>query len=164
MEKSKNSELTFDDQTGRFPQLEGMFAAILAYVATELKLPRQAVESLTLADDSTVQQLNREYRHADRPTDVLSFAFGEAKDDGDLPFMDLGDVVISVDTASRQAREFNHPTVRELAFLFIHGTLHNLGYDHARSAADAEIMFALQNRLLDSFAWDWSDARWQPLK
>ena len=77
-----------------------------------------------------------------------------------MPFSNLGEGVISLDTARRQALEFKHPACRELAFLFIHGTLHNLGYDHARSHEDAVIMFALQNDILNSFEFDWESCVW----
>lgn len=91
--------------------------------------------SILLADDATVQQLNRDFRGQDRPTDVLSFAQREggapatnrrvARPGAEL----LGDVVISVETAQRQAREQNHSLGDELAHLAVHGALHLLGYD-----------------------------------
>lgn len=159
--KNEIAELSFDDRTGKLGQLEGMFQKLLEAVAFEEKMGKTVVESLTLADDETVQKLNKEYRGTDRPTDVISFAFNEASDvEKDLPVTDLGDIIISVDTAKRQAKEFNHPLCRELAFLFLHGTLHALGYDHVRSEQDAKIMFALQNKLLNGFAWDWDNPKW----
>lgn len=151
--------LEFDDRTQRCLELEGMFGDLLDFIAKKLELD-SVMESLTLVDDETIHKLNLEYRGTDRPTDVLSFSFEEGEDENILPFKDLGEVVISLDTAIRQAEEFNHPTCRELAFLFIHGTLHNLGYDHARSHEDAEIMFALQNDILNSFSFEWEDSRW----
>jgi len=164
VKETHKSELSFDDRTGLYPQLEDMFQRILDLIATNQKIGKTAVESLTLANDHDVQEINKQYRGTDRPTDVISFAFGEAGDDGDLPIRDLGDIIISVDTATRQAQEFKHSVCREMAFLFIHGTLHNLGYDHVRSEADAKIMFALQNKLLDEFVWDWDNPKWQALK
>ncbi len=86
--------------------------------------------SLVLCDDATIHALNRDYRDKDKPTDVLAFALREgpyAELAGDL----LGDVVVSLDTAARQAREKKHPLAREVTMLLAHGLLHLLGYDHA---------------------------------
>lgn len=158
------SELAFDDSTGLVPQLEGMFSSLLEYIVKDQKLDKKTIESLTISDDETVRKVNLEFRGTDRTTDVISFAFQEAGDDGDLPFNDLGDLIISLPQAQRQADEFHHPLCRELAFLFIHGTLHNLGYDHVRSQEDAEIMYSLQNKLLNGFDFDWENEKWKPLK
>jgi probable rRNA maturation factor len=81
--------------------------------------------SITLVGDATIRKLNREYRHKDRPTDVLSFPLG----DGAQQQL-LGDVVISVATAKRQAAEYDATLERELERLLIHGILHLLGHDH----------------------------------
>lgn len=160
--KEKRNQLTFEDRTGLFPGIEELFSSLLDHICETEKLQLGAVESLTLADDDFVKEVNREYRGIDRTTDVISFSFEEGEEATDLPFRDLGDLVISVQQAQRQAEEFKHPLSRELAFLFIHGTLHNLGYDHVRSEEDATIMFELQNRILNSFVTDWEDARWKP--
>lgn len=96
--------------------------------------------SLLITDDETIHQLNKEYRQKDRPTDVLSFPM---EDD-----IMLGDIVISLDTAKKQALERDINVDREVAFLFIHGLLHLLGYDHETSAEDKKEMFALQEEIL----------------
>ena len=89
---------------------------------------------ITIVDDEEIHQLNRDYRGVDRPTDVLSFALDE--DDEDEPELLegqlhlLGDIIISAETATRQAEEFGHSYERELAFLTVHSMLHLLGYDH----------------------------------
>ncbi|HEY1727792.1 MAG TPA: rRNA maturation RNase YbeY [Candidatus Baltobacteraceae bacterium] len=83
--------------------------------------------SITLVGDAAIRKLNREYRHKDRPTDVLSFPLG---DGAGQPL--LGDVVISVATAKRQAAEYDATLQRELERLLIHGILHLLGHDHHR--------------------------------
>jgi probable rRNA maturation factor len=82
--------------------------------------------SLRLAGDAAIQALNRDYRHKDRPTDVLAFAQREGSAKGLHPMV-LGDIVISVDTARRQARRGLY---RELLHLASHGLCHLLGYDH----------------------------------
>jgi len=86
-----------------------------------------AVLSITLVGDAAIRKLNREYRSKDRATDVLSFPL----DDVAQQHL-LGDVVISVATAKRQAAEYDAPLQRELERLLIHGILHLLGHDHHR--------------------------------
>jgi rRNA maturation RNase YbeY len=102
--------------------------------------------TVSLVDDAEIQQLNRAYRHADRPTDVLAFAMREgARAPGDEPV--LGDVVISLETAARQARRRGLTLADELRALLLHGVLHLLDYDHERSAAEARRMQAMERRL-----------------
>ena len=109
--------------------------------------------ALTFVDDEKIQQLNREYRGIDRPTDVLSFAMRETVDgEPDLIFQDglaepLGDIVISVQRAVAQAEEYGHSLERELGFLFVHGLLHLLGYDHQDEQAEKK-MFDKQEKIL----------------
>lgn len=74
--------------------------------------------------DETIQKINREHRGKDAPTDVLSFPY-EA-----LPHAPLGSMVVSVETAERQAKEHGNSLEEEITLLFIHGLLHLLGYDH----------------------------------
>lgn len=89
--------------------------------------------SVVLADDEYIHQLNRQYRGKDCPTDVLSFALNEGEEpeilDGPEEIL-LGDIIISLETAARQAEEYGHSLERELAYLTVHGILHLLGYDH----------------------------------
>jgi rRNA maturation RNase YbeY len=94
--------------------------------------------SVVLVSDREMRALNRRYRRRDRPTDVLSFAQREGP--GGAPNGLLGDVVISVDTARRQAAERGTTLGGEADRLLIHGLLHLLGYDHERSAAEARRM------------------------
>jgi probable rRNA maturation factor len=95
--------------------------------------------SLLLTDDAEIQALNKTYRKLDQATDVLSFPQDEdaVNESGDTL---LGDVVISVETATRQAKEHHLSFNEELILLAIHGILHLLGYDHERSPQDARIM------------------------
>jgi probable rRNA maturation factor len=95
--------------------------------------------SLLLTDDVEIQELNRTYRDLDKATDVLSFPQDEdaVNETGDTL---LGDVVISVETAARQAEEHHLSFNEELILLAIHGILHLLGYDHERSPQEARIM------------------------
>lgn len=91
----------------------------------------EAEVSLVFVDDARIQGLNEQYRGVDSPTDVLSFAMLEGESvPGEEEEVILGDVVISLQTAGRQAREFGHSFRREAAYLTVHGVLHLLGYDH----------------------------------
>nr|WP_263012453.1 MULTISPECIES: rRNA maturation RNase YbeY [unclassified Laspinema] len=91
--------------------------------------------SIRLSDDGEIQQLNAQYRHQDKPTDVLSFAALEVEYPqiesipAEIPLY-LGDIIISVDTAARQAQQQEHSVTVELAWLAAHGLLHLLGWDH----------------------------------
>ncbi len=88
--------------------------------------------NVVVGDDEMLQNLNREYRSKDVPTDVLSFSYieGEEDIDSDDPDFAVGDIFISLDKAALQAESAGHSAARELAFLAIHGMLHLLGYDH----------------------------------
>ncbi|MBF6568520.1 MAG: rRNA maturation RNase YbeY [Candidatus Binataceae bacterium] len=112
--------------------------------------------SLVLVDDAAMQVLNREYRGKDRPTDVLSFPqfaagavpIGARRARRSAPPIALGDVIISLDTACRQAAASGIKPPDRIRALLIHGLLHLLGFDHERSAADARRMFARERELL----------------
>src|SRR5579863_2999064 len=105
--------------------------------------------SLTLVGDEKIRTLNREYRGKDCATDVLSFALEEpAKRPVERL---LGDVVISVDTARRQAEEYDATLQREIYRLLIHGLLHLMGHDHV-AAAERRTMQREERRLADSIA------------
>jgi len=108
--------------------------------------------SVALVHDDEMHRLNRDYRGKDRTTDVLAFALREGEATGTQEPGLLGDVVISLPTAERQARERGHATERELTELLLHGILHLLGYDHERSPAEARRMFAKQRALLAAIA------------
>lgn len=101
--------------------------------------------SVLLCDDATIHALNREYRRKDRPTDVLAFAMREGEGGALHPAL-LGDVVISVETARRQAGEHGRTIVDEVTFLLAHGLLHLLGYDH-RTAEEDRVMRARADAL-----------------
>jgi probable rRNA maturation factor len=103
--------------------------------------------SIALVDDAEVRRLNATYRRVDKPTDVLAFAMREG-DGGALHPGVLGDVVISLDTAARQAAARDVPVADEVRLLLTHGILHLLGYDHERSPREARRMFRKQRDLL----------------
>ncbi|WP_052055625.1 rRNA maturation RNase YbeY [Myxosarcina sp. GI1] len=99
--------------------------------------------SLRLTSDREMATFNRQYRHQDRATDVLAFAALETDmpqiTDFDEPLY-LGDIIISLDTALRQAQSHNHSLTKELAWLSSHGLLHLLGWDHPDEASLTEML------------------------
>ncbi|MBC7906852.1 MAG: rRNA maturation RNase YbeY [Rhodospirillaceae bacterium] len=109
--------------------------------------------SVVLADDATVQALNREWRGKDKPTNVLSFA---SMDDDDAPRppgapLLLGDIILAFETCRAEAIEQGKPLPEHLSHLVVHGVLHLLGYDHEEDEAEAEEMERLEAAILARF-------------
>jgi len=99
----------------------------------------EAELSILITDDEEICSLNRLYRDVDRPTDVLSFS--QLEGEGPSTTTDLlGDVVISWETAQRQAGEFGHTVLDEMKRLLVHGVLHLIGFDHEKDADAARTM------------------------
>jgi probable rRNA maturation factor len=101
--------------------------------------------SISFVSDGEIQELNNKYRGKNKPTDVLSFPSAEIPDCG---VFCLGDIVISAETAVRQADEYGHSFERETAFLTVHGILHLLGLDHETDTSDEAVMEEIQGKIL----------------
>ena len=115
-----------------------------------LKMDRAKL-SVLLCDDAFIRRLNKEYRKMDQPTDVLSFSMREGEFFvGDSE--ELGDIVVSVETAMRQAPIVGHSVTREVMSLIVHGLLHLLGYHHSDSVSEEQMLGVartLETRVLD---------------
>ena len=99
--------------------------------------PKRAGLSIALVDDATMMKLNRRYRSKKRTTDVLTFPAGSAAPkDGSH----LGEVVISIDQARRQAKAEKHSLATELRYLILHGLIHSLGYDHVTDEGEMNVL------------------------
>ena len=128
---------------------------LLNFAQKRLEITEVCELSVTFVNNDRIQEINREYREKDQPTDVISFAMEELGEGeiqisgGNMPRV-LGDIIISTDKAREQAEDFGHSVERELGFLAVHGFLHLLGYDH-ETEADEKIMFDLQRRILDDY-------------
>lgn len=113
--------------------MDHLLISVLQKTAEVYDINPHTEVSLVLADDKYIHALNLQYRGKDCSTDVLSFALNEGEEfeviDGPEEVL-LGDIIISVETAARQAEEYGHTLDRELAYLAVHGILHLLGYDH----------------------------------
>ena len=113
--------------------MEQIVISVLQKTAEVYDIKPHTEVSVVLANDEYIHALNLQYRGKDCPTDVLSFALNEGDEpeviDGPEEVL-LGDIIISLETATRQAAEYGHSLERELAYLTVHGILHLLGYDH----------------------------------
>ncbi len=148
--------IDFHDETNEVTEeYIDLIDKLLTFAGKEEKLSDRIELSVGFVNNEEIQELNKNYRQIDKPTDVLSFALedekeGELKIIGeDVPLM-LGDIIISVDKAKEQAKDYNHSLERELGFLALHGFLHLNGYDHM-SEEDETKMFDRQKEILDAF-------------
>ncbi|MGX7059364.1 rRNA maturation RNase YbeY [Vagococcus humatus] len=134
---------------------------ILQYAGTVLELPENTEMSVTFVNNQAIQEVNRDYRGKDAPTDVISFAIEELGE-GEIPInfegmegladlpRNIGDILISTERTQEQADDYGHSFERELGFLAIHGFLHLNGYDHMNPEEEKE-MFSLQRKILEDY-------------
>jgi len=108
--------------------LEKLIEKVVQKTLAKYGIDREGEVSIALVDNLYMQQLNREYRQKDAPTDVLSFPMDKLEQKEECLL--LGDIIISLEKAQEQAKEYGHSLEREIAFLTVHGMLHLLGYDH----------------------------------
>lgn len=116
------------------PQAAKLFRAAEKVV----DIPKSFLFSVAVVSDERIHEMNRIYRHKDKPTDVLSFRYDEL----------TGEIILSADTIRAQATEFGHSIHVEAAFMLVHGILHVLGWDHERSAKEAREMRSLEHSIL----------------
>lgn len=131
---------------------------ILIQCLKDESIDRGCEVNILLTDDESIRQINKEHRNIDKATDVLSFPMADMKngeilsDEGDVDMDEglllIGDIVISVQTAHKQAIDYGHSFERELAFLTAHGAFHLLGYDHMTKKEET-IMISKQEAVLE---------------
>ncbi len=127
--------------------------ALAKNIMQEEKFEENSELSLVFCDDLAIKDLNKQFRNKDEPTDVLSFPLPRNEFKGFKPATILvGDVVISVETAARQAKEMGHELMDEITLLLIHGLLHLAGYDHI-NAQDKEKMLHRELKLYKKFSF-----------
>ena len=117
--------------------------------------------SVTFVDDARIHELNKQYRDVDSATDVLSFPLGENGVYDKNPETGaslLGDIVISLETAVRQAESYQHSLQREIAFLTVHSMLHLLGYDHVDGGIEAVHMREKEEHVLQELGLKRNDS------
>lgn len=143
-------EITLINRTNEsIDSYKTLFHKIAKSAEKVLKLPNDYEISVTFVRSQTIHKINKDYRGIDRPTDVISFAIRDNEEDF-IPDeeKDLGDIFINVNYCKKQAKEYGHSYKREMGFLFTHGLLHCLGYDHM-NPKDEKVMFSLQDKILD---------------
>lgn len=125
------------------------YLKIINEACRQLEIDDKLELSCVLVDDQKIHEINKEYRKIDRSTDVISFAL----EDSEQYYVEgmarsIGDIFISIDHAKMQAAEYGHSLKREMCFLFTHGLLHLLGFDHIESEDEAK-MIAMQKSILN---------------
>jgi probable rRNA maturation factor len=121
--------------------------AILRQVSSVLKVKKTTRFSLAFVSPTVIRRLNREYRGYDKTTDVLSFPFKNSEI--------LGEVLICLPVANKQAKEFKHSVQEEITVLLVHGLLHLFGFDHQKPKAAAK-MFEFQKKILKKLKIVWT--------
>ncbi|WP_341877124.1 rRNA maturation RNase YbeY [Defluviitalea saccharophila] len=148
-------------------KMNQLIEEIIVQALKEENYPLNVEVSITFVDNNEIQAINKEYRNIDQPTDVLSFPLLEFEDSvigdndsfsledleeylnpetGDLM---LGDIIISIDKAIEQAKEYNHSLEREIGFLVSHSMFHLMGYDHMEEDEE-KVMFEKQEKVLQT--------------
>ncbi|MCF0116467.1 MAG: rRNA maturation RNase YbeY [Bacilli bacterium] len=146
-------ELTFSNEyDSSFDEYENIYLELMSKTLKYLNKTSNYIVEVNLINNESIHLINKNYRHIDRETDVISFAFDDEFEgevtikDENIPHL-LGEIFISVDKAKSQAIEYGNTLQREMKFLFIHGLLHLLGFDHM-NPEDEKIMFYLQDKIL----------------
>ena len=145
-------EIDFTSKFDEFSNYEKKYLDITKVTLEHLGLDFSPVISISFVDNKYIHKINKKYRDVDRETDVISFAFLDDDENRDHTLhskgvVPLGDIYISVDKAKEQAENYGHSLERELSFLYVHGLLHLLGYDHQNEEQEKE-MFTLQEEIL----------------
>lgn len=117
-------------------------------IALEEEHVSNAIFDVIFVSNERIQEINRECRHIDRVTDVISFAFEDNPDFVYNDFRFLGEIYVCIPRMQEQAILYGHSEKRELSFLIVHGILHLLGYDHMVKEEE-KVMFAKQELILD---------------
>ena len=141
-------EFEYIDEDHLSEDYKEQFLQIIFTTAQLLNIEDDLELSCIIVDDNKIHEINRDYRQIDKSTDVISFAM----EDNDQYYVagmprSLGDIFISIDHAKTQAKDYGHSLKREMCFLFTHGLLHLLGYDHMDEDDEKE-MFDLQKQIL----------------
>jgi probable rRNA maturation factor len=134
--------LNHDESWSVSPRVVAAMEQIVQKALQEHNLPGFSEVSVMLCDNETIKDINKEWRSLNKATDVLSFPLHEGLREGKHlvgeEFL-LGDIIISLERAGEQALEFAHSLEREILYLFVHGLLHLLGYDHCEDEERLEM-------------------------
>ncbi len=144
------AQFTINCDTSRFRLNSRLLRRRAAWLMRQNRVTNHEV-SILLVDDQEISWLNNHYRGKKGPTNVLSFPFAEEMDPclTTIPVKELGDIIISVETAHNEAKKLKVSLHDRLTWLMTHGLLHLLGYDHERSEKEAEAMWARETNLIN---------------
>lgn len=147
-------QLDFNNYQNKYwNKYENKFNDLMEFTFKFLKIKHNFLIEVDIVSSKRIRTINKEYRNIDRPTDVISFALLDGVDinniDKKIPTL-LGEIFISTNRVISQAKKYCHSEEREICFLFVHGLLHLLGYDHM-TKEDEEVMFNLQKKILKEF-------------
>lgn len=149
--ENEQTAMSFEDE------YKGMLRKTVIECLKSEKIEFGCEVNILMTDDASIHEINKQFRNIDRSTDVLSFPMADmdrgriislSEDyDRDMGLLVLGDIVVSTETAIRQAEEYGHSLQREIAFLTSHGMFHLLGYDHV-TKSDETVMMSKQEFVL----------------
>ena len=155
-ERKKKMTLLIDNRTDFeiTKEFEKLFNDVVKESLRYEEFDPECEVSLSIVSNDEIQEINKQFREIDAPTDVLSFPLltfeeGEQADVNENNEIMLGDIIISIDKAKAQAEEYGHGLRRELAFLTAHSMLHLMGYDHMEEEEQKE-MFKKQDDILNN--------------
>lgn len=155
-ERKKKMTLLIDNRTDFeiTEEFEKLFNDVVKESLRYEEFDPECEVSLSIVSNDEIQEINKQFREIDAPTDVLSFPLltfeeGEQADVNENNEILLGDIIISIDKAKAQAEEYGHGLRRELAFLTAHSMLHLMGYDHMEEEEQKE-MFKKQDDILNN--------------
>lgn len=146
-------QLNFNNSSNKkYSKYKTILLKLTKKTFNDLKIDDNFIIDLDFVTSVNMKKINYQYRKINKETDVLSFAFlelkkGEVKIKSKEPQF-LGEIIISTHKIEEQAKEFNHTFTYELAYLYIHGLLHLLGYDHVHNEKEKKVMFALEDKIL----------------
>lgn len=157
-------QIEYETETELYAEYEKDAKSIIEFALDYLKCPYETEVNLTIVDNETIREINKEYRNIDNPTDVLSFPLVDYDEpccfdmveehvedyfNPDTGELLLGDIIISAEKVHAQAEEYGHSIKREFCFLIVHSMLHLFGYDHMEDD-ERLIMEDLQRKILEA--------------
>ncbi len=141
-------EISIDNEKFTFEE-EEIEEFVKDIIENEYESDKAVYISLMITTNDEIQNINREYRGKNVPTDVISFAYNETENEGHFDV--LGDIIISYDRVEEQAKEYDHSIKREFFYVLVHGILHLLGYDHIEEE-DKSIMREKEEEILGKYS------------
>ncbi|ADE19517.1 rRNA maturation RNase YbeY [Mycoplasma crocodyli] len=141
----KNIEINYANHRKYGFKFKKEYQEILKNLVKHFNIKKDIQVDVTFVDNKKIKELNKSYRNKDYVTDILSFDFGKIDFNSKIPFIHLGELVISSQKVEEQSQEFNHSLKREYCYLFAHGLIHLMGYDHELEDERIEM-----NKLVDT--------------